>query len=53
MMLLTIEHLEYHEKAKFCYLCRKKFEDKYANNENIVKLEITVIIQVNKVVLPI
>ena len=39
------------KRQKSANFAEKKFEDKYANNENIVKLEIIVIIHVNKEVL--
>ena len=44
MKLLTKEQQESYENAKICYICKEKFK-------NIVKLEITVIIQKNKEVL--
>ena len=36
-----------------CHVCKKKFEDKYANDKNIEQLENNVIIQLNTEVLDI
>ena len=47
MKLLTSEQQELYEKAKICYICWKKFEDKYANDKKIAKLEIIAIILMN------
>ena len=47
MKLLTSEQQELDEKAKICYICWEKFEDKYANAKNIAKLEIIAIILMN------
>ena len=46
MKLLTKEPHESYENAKICYICKEKFEKKYVKDENIVKSEIIVIIQV-------
>ena len=47
MKFLRNEQRESYENAKICYICKEKFEDKYAKDKNIIKLEILVIIQVN------
>ena len=39
------------KRAKICYVCKEKFENKYLKYKKIVKLEIIVIIQGNKKVL--
>ena len=53
MKLLTKELQESYENAKICYICKEKFEDKYAKDKKkkMVKLEIIVIILVNTEVL--
>ena len=43
MKLLTKEQKESYKNVKICYICKKKFGNKYL--KNIVKLEIIVIIQ--------
>ena len=48
--LLTEVQQESYENAKICYICKKKFENKYLKDKklkNMVKLEVIVIIQVN------
>ena len=45
MMLLTKEQQKSYENAKICYICKKKFENKYLEDKNIIKLKIIVIIQ--------
>ena len=47
MEILTKEEREPYENAKFCYICKERFEGKYAKEKNILKLEIIVIIQGN------
>ena len=47
MKLLTKEQQESYANTKICYICKKKFENKYVKDKNIVKLEIIVIIQRN------
>ena len=37
--LLTKEHQESYENAKFCYVCQEKFEDKYACAKTIFKVQ--------------
>ena len=51
MKLLTKEQQESYENVKISYICKEKFENKYLKERNIVKLEITVIIQENRQVL--
>ena len=46
MKLLTKEHHESYENAKTCYICKKKFENDYLEDEK--KLEIIIIIQGSK-----
>ena len=38
MTLLTNEQEESNGKAKICYICREKFEDKYDNNKKYRKV---------------
>ena len=45
MKLLIKEQHESYKNAKICYICKEKFEVKYVEDENIVKLEIIVIVQ--------
>ena len=48
MKLLIDKQQESYENSKICYICHKKFENKYLKDKkNIVKLEIIVIIQQN------
>ena len=47
MKLLTKEHQKYSENQRICYICHKKFENKYLKDENVVKLEIIVILLTN------
>ena len=47
MKLLTREQQESYENAQICYICKEEFENKYLEDENIVKLRIIVIIQGN------
>ena len=51
--LLTNKHQESYENPKFCYICKEKFENRYAKDKSIVKLETNVIVQVNIEVLDI
>ena len=46
MKLLTKEQQELYKNAKICYTCQEKLEN-ILKIKNIVKLEITVIIQGN------
>ena len=47
--LSTKEHQESYENAKICYICKDKYEGKYAKDKkkHIVKIEVVVIIQEN------
>ena len=45
MNLLTKEQQQSYENAKIYYIYKEKFENKYEKDKNIVKLEITAIIQ--------
>ena len=45
MELLTNEQQESYESVRTCYICKEKFEDKYAKDKNIAKLETFIIIQ--------
>ena len=45
MNLLTKEQKQSYENAKIYYIYKEKFENKYVKDKNIVKLEITAIIQ--------
>ena len=47
LKLLTKEQQESYENAKTCYICKEKFENNYANDKNIVKLDTIGIIQGN------
>ena len=47
MKQLTKEQQESYEKAKICYISKEKLEDKYLKGKDILKLQITVIIQEN------
>ena len=38
MTLLTNEQQELYENAKFCYVCKEMFEEKYANNKKCRKV---------------
>ena len=38
MKLLQDKQQESYEKTKICYICGKKFEDKYANNKKYHKV---------------
>ena len=49
--LLTKEQQESYENTKICYTSMDKFENKYLRDKNIVKLDITVIMQKNTEVL--
>ena len=44
MKLLTKEQHESCENAKACYICKEKYQHKYAEDKNIVKLQTIVII---------
>ena len=44
MKLLTKEQHESCENAKTCYICKEKYQQKYAEDKNIVKLQTIVII---------
>ena len=35
MKLLPNEQQKSHENGKFCYICKEKFEDKYAKDKKI------------------
>ena len=48
MKLLTNKQWESNENAEICYVCKEMFEDKYAKDKDIVRLEIIAIIRVNK-----
>ena len=48
---MTNKQQESHENAKIWYICDETFEDKYVKDKNIIKLDITVIIQMNTEVL--
>ena len=50
MIPLTTKEFESYFNHKNCHICKKKFEDKYTTDKNIVNLGI---IQVNTVVLQI
>ena len=45
MNLLTKEQKQSYENAKIYYIYKEKFENKYVKDKNIVKLEVTAIIQ--------
>ena len=45
MNLLTKDQQQSYENAKIYYIYKEKFENKYEKDKNIVKLEITAIIQ--------
>ena len=47
MKLLTNEQQKSYENVKMCYICKEKFEDKYAKDKKNAKLTSIVIIQVN------
>ena len=52
MKLLTNEQQKSYENAKTCYICKERFEDKYAKDKKYIsKLDTTSIMQVNTVVL--
>ena len=52
MKLLTKEHQESYENAKFCYICKEKWDDKYAKDKKYHKVrDHCIIIQVNTEVL--
>ena len=54
MNLFTKEQQKSYENAKICYICRRKFQNKYVKAKKIiVKLDIIVITQGNIEVLPI
>ena len=48
MKLLTNKQWESNENAEICYVCKEMFEDKYAKDKDIVRLEIIAIMRVNK-----
>ena len=37
MKLLTNKQQESYENAKFCYICKEKFEDEYAEDKIILE----------------
>ena len=47
MKLLTNQQQKSYENVKMCYICKEKFEDKYAKDKKNAKLTSIVIIQVN------
>ena len=47
MKFLKNEKLKSYENAKIYWICKEKFEDKYAKDKNIVNLETIIILQVN------
>ena len=38
MQLLTNEQQKSYEYVKICYMCKEKFEDKYANDKKYCKV---------------
>ena len=51
MKIMNNELQESYENAKFCYIFKENFENKYLKKKYIVKLEIIVFIQGNTEVL--
>ena len=39
MKLLTNEQQNSYENAKICYICKQKFEDKYAKNKKYLNVK--------------